>query len=56
MDQSTLEKQIITINEKISISKRKLEDIEEDSEDYEYTNQGCSPFYIHLSRSLNFDY
>ena len=35
MDQSTLEKQIITINEKISISKRKLEDIEEDSEDYE---------------------
>ena len=28
----------------------------EDSEDYEYTNQGCSPFYIHLSRSLNFDY
>ena len=28
----------------------------EDSEDYEYRNQGCSPFNICLSRSLDFDY
>ena len=28
----------------------------EDSEDYEYKNQGCSPFNICLSRSLDFDY